>query len=129
MKADISYKLKNAAHRINSEVKFHRSVKFELLSLLPFENASQLELAEENDVLDFLASASFPFSESEMNETARFILNLGKGTLEEQIRLSESFIDFWTQIHTEAKTAYDKKSRLCLTLGGLAGLATAIVLM
>ena len=129
LKADISDKIKNAASRICTAIRFCHAVKSELLSELPFENSSTLQLADKADVLNFLETVPFPFGERESEETAGFISSLGKGALEEQLLLSEGFKEFWTQVYREAKEAYDKKSRLCITLGSLAGIATAIILM
>lgn len=128
-RADISEKIRSSASRISSGIRFRRSAKRELLSELPFENCGTLELADESEVLSFLHTVSFPFGEREGRETARFISSLGKGTLEEQIRLSDAFKEFWGEVHREAKAEYEKRSRLSLTLGALGGLAVSIIIM
>lgn len=128
-RADEADKIYHAADRICSLITFHHSSKTELLAEFHIEGITSLSLASENEILLFLEDSDFPFGDRETHETTKFIHSLAKGTLEEQIRLALSFKEFWLQIKNDTKSAFEKKSRLSITLGSLAGLAVTIILM
>lgn len=120
--------LLSASGRIHALLKRRCAAKSELLAELPFENAENLGFSAETAVADFLDESGFPFGEKETGEVCRFVLALGGGTLEEQLRLTDAFADFWAEAAENARREKAEKGRLCLSLGGLGGIAAIIIL-
>lgn len=120
--------LLSASGRIRALLKRRCAEKAELLAELPFENAENLGFCAETTVADFLDESGFPFGKKETDEVCRFVLALGGGTLEEQLRLTNAFADFWAETAENARREKAEKGRLSLSLGGLGGIAAIIIL-
>ena len=123
-RAETAEALAASAGRIRSAIMHRRALKRELLAELPFPGGSGDEAA----LLGYLDGADFPFGEKETEKLRTFISALGEGTLERQLALTDDFRDFWKDAAESAKREKAEKGRLCLSLGGLGGLAAIIIL-
>ena len=123
-RAETAEALAASARRIASAIKHRHALKPELLAELPFPACSGDEAA----LLGYLDGADFPFGEKEAEKLRAFISELGEGTLEQQLALTEDFFAFWSAAAESARREKSEKCRLCLSLGGLGGLAAMIIL-
>ncbi|MBO4934420.1 MAG: hypothetical protein J5441_04530 [Clostridia bacterium] len=112
-----------SAGRMRSAIMHRHALKRELLAELPFPCGG-----DEAALLEYLDGADFPFGEKEAEKLRAFISALGEGTLERQLALTDDFRDFWKDAAENAKREKAEKGRLCLSLGGLGGLAAIIIL-
>lgn len=123
-KAKLADALAASAPRIRSAIKNRRALKRELLAELPFPDADGSEAA----ILEYIDGEHFPFGEKEAEKLRSFITELGEGSLERQLALTDDFNEYWSSAAEDAKREKAEKSRLCLSLGGLGGLALIIIL-
>lgn len=123
-RAELARALAASAPRIRAAIKHRRALKAELLAELPFPCAAEGEAA----LLGYIGGADFPFSEKDADKLRGFISELGEGTLERQLALTDDLFEYWSAAAEEAKREKDEKGRLCLSLGGLGGLAVMIIL-
>ena len=123
-RAETAEALAFSAQRIRSAIKHRHALKRELLAELPFPDNDGDEAA----LLKYIYGADFPFDEKESEKLRAFISELGEGSLERQLALTDDFFDFWSAAAESAKREKAEKCRLCLSLGGLGGLAAMIIL-
>ena len=121
-RAETAEALAASAGRIRSAIKHRHALKRELLAELPFPET------DEDALLAYLDAPDFPFGEKEAKKLRAFISELGEGTLERQLALTDDFGDFWKAAAESAKREKAEKGRLCISLGGLGGLAAIIIL-
>ena len=118
----------DAGRTIASDIKARRG-KAELLSRLPLTDAHTLACAEKDSVAELIENSSLPLNQSEASQLTDYIYLLGGGTQEEQLILTECFTGFWERAAAQARRDKSEKGRLFVSLGGLAGLAAAIILI
>ena len=113
-----------SAQRIRSAIKHKHALKRELLAELPFPDSDGSEAA----TLEYIDGPDFPFGEKDAEKLRAFVSELGEGSLERQLALAEDFREYWAFTAENAKREKAEKGRLCLSLGGLGGLAAIIIL-